>query len=156
MIKNISSFTAKTKGLKPAIEGILITPDKIVATDSLKLIEISEKTGVNDTFIVQLPKGLKTFDRIERIGTGSNIYHKTAKYEVARNCEEAFPDYLKVIPEEGSESITITVNPEYLKDIAEAFSGENKIILKYYGDKKPIVFSNEKKTIKALLMQIIV
>lgn len=155
--KNIEAFTSKAK-LGHAIDGVLITPAGIVATDSFKLIECKHDTGAADSFIVNLPKGLKTFERVERVGKGANVYHKGAKYEVDTvEPADTYPQYKDVIPT-GEPLATVKVNAFYLEQIAAAFKelGDCNATISFYGDHKPLVFkSTEEGEQLALLMPVV-
>lgn len=156
MIKNITAFTS-TSDMGRAIEGVRIEPNRIVATDSYKLIEIIEKTG-EDSFTVKLPKGLKTFERVERIGTGANLYHKGAKYEVSKVIEDEYPQWEKIIPE-GEPQFTVKLSPEHLSEICKAFTegrAIHEMTIAYYGENKPLVFTRKDGLLRAVLAPMIV
>jgi len=144
MIKNIEAFTAKTK-LGRAIDGVLITPTHIVATDSFKLIERKVDTGAADSFTVVLPKGLKTFDKVEQTKTGADIYHKGGVYAAETSNASEYPKYKAVIPT-GKPVATVKVHALYLEQIAAAFRelGDGNTTISFYGDRKPLVFKSTK------------
>ena len=155
--KNIEAFTSKAKLGRP-IDGVLVTPAGIVATDSYKLIACKHDTGAADSFIVNLPKGLKTFDRIERVGKGANVYHKGAKYEVSEVGEAAlYPKYEAVIPA-GDPVAVVRVSALFLEQVAAAFKelGDGNVTISFYGDTKPLVFKSTKDGEQlALLMPVV-
>ena len=155
--KNIEAFTSKAKLGRP-IDGVLVMPDRIVATDSYKLIECKHDTGAADSFTVNLPKGIKTFDRIERVGKGANVYHKGAKYEVNTvEPADTYPQYKAVIPTDRPIA-TVRVNALYLEQIAAAFRecGDGNATISFYGDSKPLVFKSTKDGEQlALLMPVV-
>lgn len=156
MIKNITDFTSKNAYGK-CIEGVHVTPNAVVATDSFKLIEIKQETGAADSFTVKLPKGLKTFDKIERVGTGANIYHKGAKYEVSKIEEDEFPKYEQIFPTDKPVAV-VRLNAEFLRQIATAFESIDPtfgaINVTLYGENKPVVFTEDQNRVRAILMPI--
>lgn len=123
---------------------MLITPEKIVATDSFKLIEIKYETGVDSPIVVQLPKGLKTLDGAVALQSGK-LFNKGAEYQ-GNILEEKFPDYEKIIPTTAP-ILTRYVDARLLKDICEAFNGGMKMEL----HKSLIIFTNKDSSIKAVL-----
>jgi DNA polymerase III sliding clamp (beta) subunit (PCNA family) len=150
MIKNISDFVSK-QTLGRSIEGILVTPDKIVATDSYKLIEIKQASEIKKPTVFNLAKGFKTFETANDTGL-------IAKYgTVCSNGiqSDAFPDYAQVIPKDTDNPVfEIDLSPEHLEQIAKAFKGTSKyprMTMKLYAKNKPVVFTNN-KDIMALLM----
>ncbi len=151
-MKNLSDFVSKSN-IRPSISGVLVTPEKIVATDSFKLIEIKRANAVKEAIIVKLPKGLKTFDRI----SDEKLYHKNAEYPIEK-IDDTFPAYESIIPT-TEPKMTIIVNPKFLAEICAAFSKEVTIALELHGEDKPIVITardtrgDKKEDIRALLMQ---
>ena len=159
MIKNIEAFTSKQK-LGRAIDGVLIMPDKIVATDSFKLIELKGDTGAADSFTVKLPKGLKTFERVERVGTGANIYHKGAKYEVAEvGAADEYPKHEAIWPT-GEPVASVILDAGHLAAICAAFesastTGVAHIEIKIYEENKAVEFTSKTGVLRALLMPVL-
>lgn len=143
MIKNLSSFVSKT-GLGKSISGVLITPEKIVATDSFKLIEIKYETGVDSPIVVRLPKGLKTLDGAVAVQSGK-LFNKGAEYQ-GEIIKEDFPKYEKILPTTAP-ILTRYVDARLLKDICEAFNGGMKIEL----HESLLIFTNKDASIKAVL-----
>lgn len=147
-IKNLSDFVSKEK-IERAIEGVLIMPDKIVATDSYKLIEITTETGVPAPVIVKMPKGLKTF---ESVTAASVLTNKGATYQCEVLRADKYPKYEAVIPA-GEPVATVRVNAEYLEQIASACKGAGQfhaVEIAFHGELKPLVFTTN--GIRALLM----
>jgi DNA polymerase III sliding clamp (beta) subunit (PCNA family) len=165
MIKNLSAFTAKTD-IKQELAGVLVTKDKLVATDSYRLIEVQSDAGkdLSAPVIVGLPKGAKTIEHIEMAGNDATIKSKGALYPASFTLAgDRFPKYESVIPNIEDATISVSVNPEYLQDIARAFqelAKQNKgkldgVTMHLFDTKKPIVFTNNNGTARALLMPII-
>jgi len=145
MIKNITDFISKGP-VERSINGVLVTPDKIVATDSFKLIEIKQASDIQKPTVFKMVKGFKTFETANDTGL-------IAKYgTICSNSimEDAFPEYEKVIPQ-GEPVFEIDLSPEHLEAIFKAFKGYPRITVKMYAKNKPVVFTNN-KDIMALLM----
>lgn len=153
-IKNITAFTSKSK-IKPVLQSIHVMPDKIVATDSFKLIEVIGDTGAIETFNVIPPKGLKTFDKIERKDGQPVFTHKNAEYKGELVLED-FPEYEQVIPKTDP-VLEITISPAHLKEVCAAFESKDDFSgmqFAFHGKTRPIVITNKKKDIRVLLMPI--
>jgi hypothetical protein len=155
MIKNLKEFLPKSK-LGRSIEGVLVEKDKIVATDSFKLIEIRHNTGAGTPFIATLPPKLKTITKIEKISdTKARVTGKNGEMYETGLLTDPYPDYAKIIPTTDPIA-TLKVNPVYLASIGEALSADNDsfmgITIEIHGANKPIVFKSKNMT--ALLMPI--
>lgn len=149
MIKNIKAFTKKD-GLRPVLEGVYITPDRIVATDTYKLIELKTDTGLKETFVFRLPSGVKDFERVEKDGKKVTLYNKNNVY-ITQVTKEEFPQYEMIIPKD--ELVSIRLSPKHLKEICTSFENKEYLDFKIYkGEYKPITI--EADNLKALLMPI--
>ncbi len=145
-IKNLSDFVQKASYGR-SICGVLVKHDRVVATDSFKLIEHRLETGLaeNEEIIVALPKGVKTFDKVERVGKGADMTFKGAVHKINATIDEQYPSYEQVIPKEKPIA-SVQINPAYLQDIAEAFAGImkgkefNGVTVEFHGETKPLVF----------------
>jgi hypothetical protein len=148
-IKNLSAFIGKMGG-GGWVQGVHIMPDRIVATDSFKLVEIKTETGVTEAVTVVAPKALKTFDGVTVDGEKITLQNKGAEY-LTRKHEGEFPAYEKVMPE-GEPQITIRLQPQLLKEVAEAYGKEAYVDMHIYGELKPLKFENGNKDVTVLLM----
>lgn len=151
-IKNIAAFVA---GDKPgrAINGVYIAPDKIVATDSYKLIEIKTDTGVVAPVIVQLPPKVKTFEALSIDPAGAaTLLNKGAIYNTGTISEE-FPKYEDLVPVEDP-ALDIMISAKHLREVCAAFEGDalGKMLFRFYGKNKVIVITNESGDMRSLLM----
>lgn len=150
MIKNIDKFISR--GIKRSTNGVHITPTHIIATDTYKLIKIKQPSDIKEAYTFELPKGVKTFDTIERhdkevrILIGGNTL-------VSKVIDETYPDIEAVIPV-GEPVVKITISTEHLAEIAEAIKKSGQVELSYYGEIKPLVFTTKNEAIKILLMPI--
>lgn len=152
MIKNLSSYVSKSD-IKPELACVLVKPDRMVATDSFRLVEVKGQTGIDKDTLIKLPKALKTLSAVtlkdEKLGT----MEKGAWYEL-ETIEGAFPRYETIMP--TAEPIaTIRVNAEYLKEIAQTFEDKKKlgfVDISFFGELKALRFTNKDESVTALLM----
>lgn len=152
--------------MRREIASVLVTKDKIVATDSYHLIEIQSPIGnqLEESILVMPQKSMKTFDEIKKNEDGTvTLSNKGASMPAANVLPgDKYPQYGKVIPDTATAVATIIVNPKFLKDMAQAFEElkgkdmRNNIVMHIFDNAttKPIVFTNEKNTARGLLMPI--
>jgi hypothetical protein len=138
MIKNISDFIARSS-FGRAIEGLHVTPDAYVATDSYKLIKIPATTGASEPYTVKLPAKVKTFDTITSDGT---ITYKDATYH-GEVIADAYPKYETIIPS-GDPLASVTLSADHLAQICKAYTDGklSQLTLSIHGDHKPVTFTN--------------
>ena len=146
MIKNIKAFTAQTTFNK-SIEGVGIYPDKVVATDSFKLIEVKMNTGAEKPYVLRPHKAVKTFDSVE----GAIMYQKGVPFQ-GEIMKDDFPKYEEIIPK-GTPVISVNLSPELLKEVCTEFiqKGYYGFTMSIYGDMKPIVFTRKQGDKRAIL-----
>lgn len=155
MIKNIKAFISQTN-LNKSIEGVLVTPTHIVATDSFKLIEIQAETNTNEQFIARPPKALKTFEKVYKENEQVIFEDKGTKY-IGELIQDNYPDYNSIIPT-GEPTNELFLTAEHLQEICIAMADKSKrglltgIKMSIYEKGKVIVFTNKLGDKKALLM----
>ena len=152
MIKNLSEFISR-EHLKKAVEGVLITPDKIVASDSFKLIEIeSGDTGVKKPIVLKVARYINRFEKVV-VMDGEHFVKDGDSFHKGKLVEEKFPDYEVLIPK--SEPVfTIKLSPLHLKEICTAFEDKVYIKMEFHSESKPVVFTENTGSLRALLMPI--
>lgn len=121
-----------------SIEGILFAPDKMVATDSFRLLEVKKKITV-DKPVVMAVKGFS--------GTGDNIIVNKEtvvdgkKHLVAFPINDQFPIYESIIPK-TKPVFEMTVDAklfgELLLEQAKHQPGISHVKLSFYGTNKVI------------------
>lgn len=166
-IKNLSAFTAKSD-TKQELAGVLVTKDKLVATDSFRLIEVQSEAGkdLEKPIIVKMQKGVKTFDHVTQNTDGTvTLTTKGASTPSAYVLDgDTFPKYEPLIPDIKNAIAHIKLNPQFLKEIAQAFEdlqGKNELnsvhmyVFEEESRAKPVLFTNDKGTARALLMPIL-
>jgi len=118
--KDLKNLVAKTKGLKPAIEGVLFCNDKIVATDSFKLIEIEAEGDL--IHIVPL-SALKKGDTLSK-GDGLNVNivrTDGSVLTVEALPADDFPQYESILADAEARTKTIIkVSRKHLIDLLTA------------------------------------
>lgn len=152
-IKNLSDFIHKDSN-RDVLNSVLIAPDKIVATDSFKLVEIKTETGISEPLLVKLPKGIKTFESVHSENGIVTIRDKKgAGYQVdVLSTAYTFPEYEKLIPT-TEPKLTVRLSPEYLAQVAKAFEGDVYVEIALHGNAKPLVFTSD-SNVRVLLMPI--
>lgn len=152
MIKNIHKFVAKDSP-KQSITGVLVTPEKIVATDSFRLVEVTHPfPSVSEPTIVKLPKNCSKIDDIS-VSQGKVMVVSDGDISIGAIVDDTFPVYDAIFPTEKP-MLEIKLNTAYLKEIAEFFERNEQptFTVKLYGNLKPVLF--EAGNIRALLMPI--
>lgn len=155
-IKNLAAFLPQKDDVnadKP-IGGVLVTPEKIVATDSYKLIERTGKTGVKKSVIVAMPPKIKTFDVItlDKSGKSALLFKGEASYRQTTTPADQYPKYEQVIPT-AFPVFTICLSASHLKAICEAFEQDTgNFIISFWGKHQPVLF--KAGDTRALLMPI--
>lgn len=156
MIKNITAFIPPAKTVfRKEFGGLYLTPTHVAATDGHRLIEVAHATSVATPCIVTVPKNLKTFDTIAACAQGEVlINHRGATYPTVL-IDAKYPTYETIFPKEKA-PFTVRVNARYLKDMATAFEStpDATLDIAYHGVNRPLVFSEETKTVRGLLMPV--
>jgi len=158
MPKNISDFLPATT-MGRAVEGVLVTPSKLVATDTFKLIEVKHENPIEKPVVLRLPKGMKTFDGITATGETVTLTKKGALYPAADTLDpDQYPRYEQAFPTEQPQ-FQITLSPVHLKAIATAYEKSKAVRLSFYSARKPLHFTDgtlgQEETKRALLMPIV-
>ena len=177
---------------RPEISGVYFNGDKTVATDSYRLIEVEAlpdslaedmPVGMTSTPMDQIipadavKKTLRNVPKKPTIPCLENVTVSSDKKEnsatlttsdletqdqvKSRVIDGDYPDYQQIMPEVDPKQ-TITINAQYLKEMADYFNKHavNKhvdISIKTNGDNNPIVFTGETdddQKITGLLMPI--
>lgn len=138
MIHNISALVSKDE-FGRTIEGVMLYPDRVVATNSFTLIERMMPTGVTDPISVLLPKGIKTFDEVTITGEDVTLTNmKTLAQYRSRKIDGSLPEYKQIIPSDDP-VLTIKLNPKLLIELCKAFKDHaDGVEFKFWGDKKPV------------------
>ena len=158
MIKNIKEFTTPKQTKNPYLKstmGVLVKKDRIVATDTFKLIEVKVNSGVSEDKVIELPKGIKSLHSLK----DNNIAYADSRGKTffAEEIKLPYPQYEEVFNRlENKEKISVRISASHLQSIAKAFTGdEDYVDMFIYPDSatNPIKFS--RNDITALLMPII-
>ena len=175
---------------RPEISGVYFNGNKTVATDSFRLIEIETMpdnlaedmpSGMTSTSMNHIlpadavKKALRNIPKTQDLPILANVTVasddkdntatltttdlETQDQVKARVIEGDYPDYRMIMPK-GKPKQTITVNAQYLKEMADYFTkhGVNKrVTIAVNGDKDPIAFTGQTEQdqqISGLLMPI--
>lgn len=191
---DIAKITPKEQS-RPEINSVFFKPDKTVATDSFRLIEMAvPKTTEEDinNYPAKSMRGFKPFLidahtlKSVKIKPNKNLpvlQYATVKHvdnnkvelnipaagdgaagvtevKAFRRVDGQFPDYEQIMPK-GAPVIEVMVNGRYLKELLELLVKSNagkdeKVTVKLYGEKEPIVITNNNEDQKgtAVLMPI--
>lgn len=164
MVKNISDFCSPSM-MRSEINAVLVTPDRIVATDSFKLIEIKKETGAGAPVLVKLPKGVKTFDTITYKKDDVGTFVNGAWTEIGTPLDaDIYPKYEAIMPT-GEPLKKVRLSVHHLKAIITACEGKGRdridlvdisVYAKEYG---PVKFErvrkvDENETVTMLLMPV--
>ena len=95
MIKNLKDFTSKSS-IKPIFQGIYITPDTLVATDTYKLIEVTVKNEVKSPIVIELPKKIKSIHSVKENTVYLDVKGSTIPVKEIHDGE--YPNYKAIIP----------------------------------------------------------
>lgn len=134
------------------MKGVRVEPNKIVATDGIKLIEHKYSTGVEESFTVKMPEGVKTFLNVEDNGHFVSMKDARGREYLTSKIDEDFPDYEKVMPK-GKPKMTILLSPVHLEAICTAFKGlsNEAIKIEIFDPLKPVVFTSKDEKTRAML-----
>ena len=138
--------------VRPVLQKVLVTKNKMVATDSYKLLEITNPNEVEKDQLLHLPDFISTFKNTERAVKVETVENKTDGNQ--------FPDYEQIMPKTDP-IMEFQVNAKLMIECLEQFKNKetdnNYVTIKLYSkEMSPIVMqgSGATENIKALLMQL--
>lgn len=159
--QGIAKFTSRV-GMNGGLRNVLIRGKQLVATDSFRLVEVTNKEpDVTECEPMLVPgASLKAVPMLkgDRLNVGE-AQLKGAGHEVNADVQQAdaFPKYEQIFPT-GSH-FQIRLDAEFLAEIAKFMSGvDNQVLLTFQADgHKPVVLECESLTrkVRAMLMPII-
>ncbi len=130
---------ATGKSSRPVLNCALVSSDRMVATDSYKLLEIKCKNDTNELRLVGVGEFRRIFKNVD-----IDVEHPTDKD--GKNCEQ-FPDYEQVVPK-GKPTESIAVSRKYLIEVLQAMKlggdGHDMVTLELHGGIKPLVVKKSK------------
>lgn len=163
--KEVQQFTSQS-GIKPVLTGVLFDGKTAVATDSFRLVEITNDSQEPTAPMLLSAKTLKA----AKVKAQADINREGERIVASSDTGDTFiltepdnyqdfPKYHSIFPTDEPIA-TISLNGRYLAEVALALSklGDyaEKITLEIHGPGKPIVFKASSKTqsARALLMPV--
>ena len=123
-----------------AIDGILITPETVVACDSFRLLEVKVKTNIVKNIVVECPKEFTGAG--ETITWNDGILTEDNKKMVSekKGCQN-YPEYENFFPKTEPNAV-IMVSSELLSELLKTQCkieknkrNNNRVVMKVYSDK---------------------
>lgn len=151
MIKNLTDFISKQLPAR-GMNGVLVKPDRIVATDSFKLIELKMESDIKKPILLNLPNGVNKFSKILKLEKDWYVENGNALYK-ATEMKDDFPKYEQIIPKDKP-VFKIRLSPLHLKAICTAFEDKESMDIEFHGEMKVVVCTDKDKTLMTLLMPI--
>lgn len=113
----ISKITAKSY-IRPEISGVFVQPNRTVATDSFRLIEV-ERTAHGKT------QGFKSFilpkENAENLSKLDDVGISMIKFNDLPKIDGEYPKYKQIMQEKGKYT-SIKLNPKLLKDLIDFYA----------------------------------
>jgi DNA polymerase III sliding clamp (beta) subunit (PCNA family) len=152
----MDKITSKSS-IRPELSGIYFTPDKMVATDSFRLIEVRKEIGLEGEPRIVKVKGFKGKDAIAI--SADNIVKDGEKLIQGEATGGSFPDYERIFADASEKPrFTMLVNAKYLAELAAEVDAQaadpfHKIQLDFYEPMKPLLITakGEHVEVRALL-----
>src|SRR5690242_8007543 len=140
----MDKITSKSS-IRPELASIYFTPDKMVATDSFRLIEVKKDIALEGEPRCIKAKGFK--GRGSVIVGDNDLINDGGKLIQGERVDAEFPDYEKALPTEKP-AFTMYINAKYLAEIAaevdaQAQNAVHKVRLDFYGEHRPLLLTSE-------------
>lgn len=157
----MDNIVAKSS-IRPELQGVYFSRDKMVATDSFRLIEVKKPIGLAGELRVIKAKGFKGRGAVAN--AENDIIADGAKLIQGERVAAAYPEYERVFDGLSDEPrFSMVVNAKYLAELvaevdAQAGSPFHKIRLDFFDSLKPLLITatgeaadNEPVSVRALL-----
>jgi hypothetical protein len=152
----VNKITSKST-MRPELTGIYFAPDKMVATDSFRLIEVKKDIAIEGAPRVIKAKGFRGNKAVSI--AADNIVKDGDKLIQGEATGGSFPDYEKIFADAADKPrFTMRVNAKYLAELAaevDAQSGHglHAINIVFYESMKPLLITaeGEDAKVRALL-----
>lgn len=137
-------------GVRPESQGIYFSPDKMVATDSFRLIEVKKEIAIEGEPRVVKAKGFR--GRGDVSVDANNLINDGGKLIGGEVVNADYPEYEKVFEGlSGEPRFSMVINAKYLAEVAaevDAQSGSpfHKVRLDFFESMKALVISADGKT----------
>jgi len=143
----MDKITSKSS-IRPELTGVYFAPDKMVATDSFRLIEVKKGIAIEGEPRVVRAKGFKGNKSVSV--AADNIVKDGDKLIQGEATGGTFPDYEKIFADAADKPrFTMLVNAKYLAELAaevDAQSGDpfHKVEIAFYESMKPLLITAER------------
>jgi DNA polymerase III sliding clamp (beta) subunit (PCNA family) len=145
----MDKITSKSS-IRPVLQGIYFAPDKMVATDSFRLIEVKKEISLEGEPRVMKAKGFRGHGAVSV--DANNLINDGGKLIGGEVVDADYPEYEKVFEGlSGEPRFSMDINAKYLAEVAaevDAQSGGafHKVRLDFFESMKALVISAEGKT----------
>lgn len=139
----MDKITSKST-IRPELGSIYFTPDKMVATDSYRLIEVKKDIEVAEPCVIKA-KGFKGRETVSI--DDHDIVNDGGKLIQGARVDAEYPDYEQLF-DLGEPKFTMLVNAKYLAELAaevdaQAHDTMHKMRIDFYGERRPLILSAE-------------
>lgn len=161
---SVATHGLASNALRPVLSTIAVFPDKVVATDSYRLLEVEKEKKEHNPVLLDIAslhtarKAIKkstefvwfSVEEKETLVTVRNGPESVAC--LALTMEGTFPDYGNIIPK-GKPLATVSLNARYLRDLADYVEKNGQdigydnrgVFIELYGKDKPVMFYSKTK-----------
>ncbi len=151
----MDKITSKSS-IRPELTAIYFAPDKMVATDSFRLIEVKKEIGIAESRLIKA-KGFKGHGTV---GVGDDdIVNDGGKLIQGERVDATYPDYGQIFDGlRDAPRFSVLVNAKMLAELlaeadAQADAMNHKVRLDFFETMKPLVITAEGKaaSVRALI-----
>lgn len=151
----MDKITSKSS-IRPELASIYFAPDKMVATDSYRLIEVKKEIGIPEPRLVKA-KGFKGHGTVS-VGD-DDIVNDDGKLIQGEHVEATYPDYEPLLDgAKDAPRFSMLVNAKLLAELlaeadAQANDANHKVRLDFFETMKPLIVTAQGKnaSVRALL-----
>lgn len=151
----MDKITSKSS-IRPELQSIYFAPDKMVATDSYRLIEVKKEIGIAEPRLVKA-KGFKGRGTIS-VGD-DDIVNDGGKLIQGERVDATYPEYEKIFGGlKDTPRFSMLVNAKLLAELlaeadAQAEAANHKVRLDFFETMKPLIITaqGESASVRALL-----
>lgn len=151
----MDKITSKSS-IRPELQSIYFAPDKMVATDSYRLIEVKKEIGITEPRLIKA-KGFKGRGNIAV--NPDDLVNDGGKLIQGERVNAEYPDYEKVFDGlKDAPRFSVLVNARLLAELlaeadAQADDANHKVRLDFFETMKPLIITARGKSasVRALL-----
>jgi hypothetical protein len=151
----MDKITSKSS-IRPELQSIYFAPDKMVATDSYRLIEVKKEIGIPEPRLIKV-KGFKGRGTVS-VGA-DDIVNDDGKLIQGERVDASYPEYEKIFDGvKEAPRFSMLVNAKLLAELlaeadAHAEDANHKVRLDFFETMTPLIITAQGKTVsvRALL-----